>query len=185
MVEASWTRPQTVPSEKLSAKIRSWLLDEGSLTARLRVLHGDSFAVEPLDSGYVPILQSERTLLKLGSKQTAWARHVVLRGSGEPLILARSVLGGDSKDVESTLAELGTNSLGDYLFNAPNITKGVIEVASINSQTSLLASFPEVFLNCDQTLWARRCLYQIGLARLLVNEVYLPTIFQSQCSNSN
>ena len=60
--------PHWVPASRhtraqLPAEVRPWLLDDGSLTARLIGLNQGKFSVQRLSQGWVAALPSERRLL--------------------------------------------------------------------------------------------------------------------------
>lgn len=74
-----------------SGNLRSWLIDNGSLTARLKARYAD-LSVQPglLKNGKRFIDESK--LLGLKVSQRALIREVVLMGNKQPVVFAHSVL---------------------------------------------------------------------------------------------
>ena len=70
--------------------IKRWLKAGGSLSARLAA-SGKTFSVQVLRQGRAPLKPDEALALGLGHKRTGYAREVLLRVDGVPVVFARSV----------------------------------------------------------------------------------------------
>ncbi|MFT5258872.1 MAG: chorismate--pyruvate lyase [Saprospiraceae bacterium] len=175
--EPDWIRSDAVASPLFTDVISHWLLDANSLTDRLRVMHAEHFNLQLLSWQQALPLASECTLLKVSDAHNVWVREVVLCNGQTPLIFARSVITGNDASLMQTLNGLGKESLGGYLFNSPNVIRGEMQIARVTNDMLILEPFLAAGLPLAEGYWARRCLYQIGLARLLVNEIYSPSVF--------
>lgn len=147
--------------------LADWLIDEGSLTRRLRDAGEGDFRVELLGQGRRPARFDEAAALKLSEGKELWVREVLLHTAGAPRIFARSVAPLASLEASSlNLTELGNRSLGELLFTDAQIRRGPIEVSR----------YPAAWLPPavrSEGCWARRSRFADGRLQLLVCEVFL------------
>jgi len=148
---------------------RPWLLDQGSLTARLVAASGGNFRVEVLAQALRQPSGEERTALGLPERQVALVREVLLRGRGEPWVYARSVVPlAVLRGRYGFLRRLGTKPLGALLFRDAGIRRGAIAVTQRRPPRFLLTA-------ADEPLsWVRRSLFFVDQQPLLVAEMFLP-----------
>lgn len=93
--------------------LRLWLRAPGSLSRRIAAL-GDRFEVQTLREGPARLLATERRDIGAGR---SWAREVLLKLDGEPLVWARSVTPHDAMAGPwRALRGLGQRPLADLLF---------------------------------------------------------------------
>ncbi len=148
-----------------------WLFDQGSLTRRLTRLSHDHFSVTPLHEQWQVLRADECQALGLADGSTGWVREVYLRGQGTPWVFARSVAGRQALEADGLALEaLGTRSLGELLFTTPAFARQPIEVCR----------YPAAWLPADQSregLWGRRSRFDRGDLRVLVAEVFLPSLW--------
>ncbi|WP_455920829.1 chorismate--pyruvate lyase family protein [Pseudomonas putida] len=148
-----------------------WLFDQGSLTRRLTRLSHDNFSVTPLHEQWQVLRADECQALGLADGSSGWVREVYLRGHGTPWVFARSVAGRQALEADGLALEaLGTRSLGELLFTTPAFTRQPIEVCR----------YPAAWLPADQArdgLWGRRSRFDRGGLRVLVAEVFLPSLW--------
>lgn len=146
--------------------ILSWLLEQGSLTRRLKSLCGHSFKVKLMDQRWGRPLHDESRRLGLRNGQRAIIREVALCSEKTPLILARSVIPARTlKGVDRRLGKLGTRPLGQILFSHPQLKRVSME-------------FSTLAIPGRQPLWGRRSLYSLGHQHtLLVAEFFTPELF--------
>lgn len=152
---------------------RDWLLDPGSLTARLKA-HSDSFRVQLLGQEILPCPEHEATD-DIPAGEEVLAREVLLFLNEQPQVFARSLLPLSSLTGEQReLASLGNQSLGQVLFNHPKLTRKEFAIASFE-QASTVAKLAETLgLDPQTTLWGRRSTFVIEDKPLMVAEVFLP-----------
>ena len=170
-IEPNWQVPTSGVMDSVPLEWRPWLLEKGSLTLRLQDLCGNNLSLEIISQCWQIPLQSERGLLSLLDKQSAFVREVIISGSQTPWVYARSVLpettlSGDLKK----LSELGERPLGAWLFEQPSLTRGRMEVAEIKARY-LLNLRQELV---SDSMWGRRSMFYVQGKEMLVSEVFLP-----------
>lgn len=155
-------------------KLRSWLTEPDSLTARCQRA-SSVFRVRLLRYGKGRALADESAGGQLG-RHPAWVREVVLECDGRPVIFAHTTLSTAANGhLTRWMAGLGNRSLGSLLFSCPGFQRGAIEFLRLDARHPLYrraAGLGEV----GETLWARRSLHRLGRQQVLVTEVFLPEI---------
>ena len=144
------------PKEEIPDHICQWLLDNQSLTAKLRDKYID-FKVSILYQQENKPYDCELKLLESIDHKAIFVREVELIGSKNPVVFARSVI-PQTQDTNAIL-KIGSRPLGEILFNDPNIKRGHLEVGDFNN------------------VWARRSTFTIGVTKLLVTEIFLETLY--------
>lgn len=151
--------------------MQDWLLDRGSLTARLLAKSTGQFRVEIVRQ--VIGLPSRDECQALGMKRPALAliREVILCGRGEPWVFARSLLPLHSLTGRLRhLRKQGNRPLGAFLFSQPQLARSAIAVARISRDHGYV---PDALVG-DHLLWGRRSVFYLQQKPLLVSEVFLP-----------
>lgn len=153
--------------------VLQWLFHQDSLTRRLTTLSSDHFSVTPLFEGWQVLRDDECLALELPERSVGWVREVYLRGHGEKWVFARSVA-ARSTLLESGLHmdKLGTRSLGELLFCDPAFDRGTLQVCRYPASWLPVADAAE-------ELWGRRSCFSRGPLKILVAEVFLPTLWQT------
>lgn len=94
---------------------------------------------------------------------------------GIPQVYARSLIPDNTLDATNIgLKELGNDSLGHILFQAPHAQRGAIETASFDSESTIAQLANQLNLPVCHDLWGRRSLFNLQQYPLLVSEVFLP-----------
>lgn len=137
-----------------------WLFDSSSLTARLTALRPQGFKVQPLKQYYGHPTPIETRELNLKPGQSVWIREVILLLDDTPIVYARtaiplSTLSGHEK----LLQNLGSRSLGSFLFAQPHLKRGVLRANRCQNNS----------LNLE---WARRSVFHLGAKGLMVSEAF-------------
>ena len=110
----AWRSPDSC---RLSAVQRNWLLDEGSLTGRLRA-QGRGFSLRLLGEGWV-----ERATVPSGlGAGPYWERQVLLCLDRKPWVWGRTLMSAASLQACPELGALGSQPLGERLFREPDLT---------------------------------------------------------------
>lgn len=159
------------------AALLPWLHDHGSLTQRIQ-LHCKNFAVHPQHSGLARIAYDESALLGIPPRQLAYSREVFLHADGMPVVFAHSTCATEHlHGVWAAIAGLGSQSLGSMLFSHPQVERRPLHFKALRSHHPLYqrASAAE---ETPSMLWARRSLFYLHDAPLLVTEVFLPGILK-------
>jgi len=170
--DANWLWP-TILEQNLSVNLYDWLVDTGSLTARLKQ-HGQQFSVEVLTEGRYPLSDDEKTKLNLADN-LGFVREVLLKVDGIPWVFARSVMSLNSLIAPGgELDKLGTRSLGSVLFNAPDMQRSEIEIAEFAPHSKVYLYSQQFSSIPKASLFGRRSCFLLGGKSLLVAEVFLP-----------
>lgn len=161
--QADWqaSQPEAVPALWLD-----WLLEAGSLTARLQRT-GRAFQLQLIrqQPQELPAFLQHRW-------QTRWGllREVVLLLDQQPCIYAQSFLPDHTVNALTPLAELGEVPLGHYIFTQPDLSRSSIELAYFPAGLQLPGLGPQ------PALWGRRSYFTLSRHEMLVQELYLPAL---------
>jgi len=157
----------------IADNLRDWLLEPSSLTARLKQ-HCLSFRVEVLGQQVEACCASEATDdIQVG--QEVLVREVLLYCDDKPHVFARSLLPLSSlTGEEKQLATLGNQSLGQVLFNHPQLKRKKIELACFDQASTVGQLTKHLQLPFEQVLWGRRSVFVIEGKPLSVAEIFLP-----------
>ena len=165
-----WVPASRYTRAQLPAAVRPWLLDDGSLTARLISLNEGKFSVERLSHAWITPLPSERRLLDIAQRQRALVREVVLRLDAQDVVFARSVFPCSSLTGSLLhLRRLHNKSLGAYLFSQSGMQRSPFEICLLDGHHGYLPAG----LRQEQPAWARRSRFELNAKSLLVSEVFL------------
>lgn len=153
-----------------------WLIDRGSLTARLRACC-PGLTVRVLAQGAARPTRDERRAIGLRPGNAALCREVLLLCAGRPVVFAHSVL--DRRDLDGPwryLAGLGNRPLGEALFSDPRVCRTPLAFRRLGPGHELYARAARALAPPAPALWARRSLFRLLGRPLLVTEVFLPGI---------
>ncbi len=168
----------------LSEHLQSWLLDPNSLTARLKE-QCRQFRVELLGQK-IESCQSNEAFAGISAGEKVLVREVLLYCDEKPQVFARSLLPLSSlTGEEQVLANLGTQSLGQVLFNNPSLKRQVIEVAEFDETSSVVKLVDKLSLEAKHNLWGRRSIFVLESKPLMVAEVFLPGAFAYQLDDQS
>jgi chorismate--pyruvate lyase len=168
--------------------LKDWLLDEGSLTARLKD-RCENFQVQVIGEQHQLCSAAEAcNLIKIG--EPILVREVILYCDNVPQVFARSLLPLASlTGKEQALASLGEQPLGQVLFNNASLKRQRLEVSSFNCDSSVAILAKDLFKQSNaqqsselviQKLWGRRSIFMLENKPLMVAEVFLPDAFAYQ-----
>lgn len=168
---ANWQPPQSV---SIANNLRDWLLDPSSLTARLKS-HSQHFRVELLGQKIEACSAAEANSDIVAGEQVL-VREVLLYCDEIAQVFARSLLPLRSlTGAQQQLAHLGTQSLGQVLFNHPDLQRKKIEIAKFDQDSSVAKLADYLSLQKSQLiLWGRRSVFVLDEKPLMVAEVFLP-----------
>jgi chorismate--pyruvate lyase len=166
--EPDWKPENRITVADLPPATRAWLLDDGSLTSRLRGL--GAFRVQRRFQGWQVPLTSERRLLDQPARQLALVREVALHLDGQPVVFARSVFPVASLTGELIhLRRLQNRSLGEILFRHPGMLRSPFEAALLAGDSAYLPAD----LRQPAPAWGRRSRFLIAGKSIMVSEVFL------------
>ena len=166
-------RQQWLKKPILCGAYRKWLIDNGSLTARLKARYTD-FAVQPVLLKNVKSFTDEAALLGLKASQNALIREVMLIGNKQPVVFAHSVLPHASlRGAWKRFGKLGNKPLGAALFANPKVKRTPLEYKKLSRHHPISMGLAEHMQASPQALWARRSVFSLNCAKILVTEVFL------------
>jgi chorismate lyase len=160
----------------MSGAYRNWLIDTGSLTARLKLRYA-GFAVRPVLLKNAKSFTDESNLLGLKINQHALIREVLLIGNNQPVVFAHSVLPRTSlRGPWNGLGRLGTKPLGATLFANPKVKRTPLSYKKLSPHHPLFKHATAHLAFKPAHLWARRSIFSLNCAKILVTEVFLPQL---------
>ncbi|MGI9292368.1 MAG: chorismate--pyruvate lyase family protein [Pseudomonadales bacterium] len=169
--EPRWQDHRRFFNIRLTPNTRVWLLDEGSLTARL-VAASSEFSVQVLAQGWQRPRPSERRCLQLKTRDLALVREVALVCDGQPRVFARSILPHDTLTGSlHHLRHFGSQSLGSLLYQDPFLHRASFELAYSGAAEF---GIPADISAAEGLSWGRRSRFLLRQKPLLVSEIFLP-----------
>ena len=154
------------------------MIESGSLTARLQQSHADFF-VKPVSVSVKKPVFEEAVLLHVSSHAGAQIREVLLFGSTKPLVFAHSVLPRKSlHGAWRRLGKLGSKPLGAVLFANPNVKRTPLTYKKLSSNHVLYRSAVNHLTEKPAFLWARRSIFSLNCASIMVTEIFLPELIK-------
>lgn len=170
---------QPLQRRLVSAELKSWLAEKGSLTRRLKANNQHGFSVQLLSNSWIRPLMDEAKPLGIESTALCYQREVRLMDGEHANVYARTVIPRETYlAMQHRFNHLGNKSLGELLFTDPSVKRGPIEMAKLKPGHWLyeMALLEESY-RCDY-LWARRSIFFLSGKKLLVNEIFLPTLLE-------
>jgi chorismate--pyruvate lyase len=161
-----------------AARTRAWLVDRGSLTARIQA-RCPAFRVKVLFQGHARVDRDEIFLHPGGRRRLALVREVYLFCRRTPVVFAHSVI--DPRSLHGTwrrLARLGSRPLGAALFSDPRVRRYPLRQKKLNRHHELYRRACAALKVRPPFLWARRSLFALHKSPILVTEVFLPAILK-------
>jgi chorismate--pyruvate lyase len=172
-LSAKW---QTSPPSTLNSYLVDWLLEPSSLTVRLKQ-HCQTFKLEVLGQQVIACPEDE-SFANIQAGNPVLVREVLLYCDNQPQVFARSLLPISSLTGEQAqLANLGTQPLGQIIFNEPSLERKCIKVAQFNTTSKMATLSHQLSLPVEHSLWGRRSLFYLKNKPLMVAEVFLPNAY--------
>jgi len=160
----------------LTDTLGSWLIETGSLTARLQRSY-DYFSVMPVMVKYAKPTQEEAVLLFQPTYKAALIREVLLMGNHQPVVFAHSVLPRTSlRGPWNGLGRLGNKPLGATLFANPKVKRTPLSYKKLTPNHLLYQHATQHLTQKPSYLWARRSIFSLNCANIMVTEVFLPQL---------
>ncbi len=160
------------------AKLAPWLHDHGSLTRSIQK-NCDEFSVQVVSSGKSRIAYEESALLGIRPQHFAYSREVFLFADNQPVVFAHSTCAvSHLRGTWGAIKGLGNRPLGAMLFAHPQIKRRPLYFKVLRHHHPLYHRASELLSDEARQLWARRSLFYLHGAPLLVTEVFLPGILQ-------
>lgn len=175
--EPSWQPAASVTSAPTGLP-GEWLLERGSLTARIRAHCSAGFHLDVL----------RETTATPAEIPAAWPqdsvpprlREVTLNCGSRALVFARTLIPDPATVNDRWLLELGDRPLGDVLFQSGGEREDGFEIAALDASTELGRAALAHVADADSgklekaPVWARRSWVRLHGERLLICECFLP-----------
>lgn len=140
----------------------SWLMEPGSLTARLKAQSG-LFSLQLVQQRH---MQFPTHAMFPWAIEQGVIREITMSLDGIPHVFAQSFLPQATIEAFAPLANLGQMPLGEYIFQQPALIKHWLQLAWF--ETLSLTQSVKV-----EHVWARRSMYALQGHSFLVQEVFL------------
>ena len=183
--EAVWMPMRSLHLRGIAAPMADWLADSGSLTRRL-LCHcaeqqTEPFQVRVVRQCWAKPLASERQLLAMPRSSFALIREVELCCDQQPMVFARTVIPLTSlRGAVRQLALLGSRPLGEVLFRHPSTKREQFQLTQLRPPHALYQSAIQSLANQPAMLYGRRTCFRFLHQPLLVNEIFLPSLFEQE-----
>ncbi|BBJ24119.1 chorismate--pyruvate lyase family protein [Candidatus Nitrotoga sp. AM1P] len=160
----------------IEAGYAPWLRTDGSLTLRIQQ-RCENFSVCNVHNRLTTAIYDETALLGLPAQQKIYTREVFLHADGKPVVFAHSVVAAEHLcGAWHALRNLGNRPLGALLFTHPLVRRSVLHFHALKPNHPLYRRAAIALDTPPQKLWARRSLFILRNAPLLVTEIFLPDI---------
>lgn len=177
---SSSTRDRWIKKPISSGAYQTWLTDNGSLTARLQQRYPD-FSVMPTYLAYCGSHHCDASVLNIPPATIVLVREVQLCGNNQPVVFAHSILPGKSLRGEwRHLGHLGSKPLGAILFANQNVQRTAFAYKKMFANHVLYQAATKNLSNKPAYLWARRSVFSLKCTRIMVTEVFLPALINSE-----
>lgn len=169
-----------------SLKLSAWLTERGSLTQKLQQ-HFPGLQVLAVCTQFKKSFPDEARLLHRPIYKYAMIREVLLYKNTKALVFAHSVLPRASlRGAWQGLNRLGNKPLGAVLFANPRVRRTQLRYKKLHSHDAFYRQaqaqltkhgFAAQIPHLPAVLWARRSIFSLNCANILVTEVFLPSLF--------
>jgi len=160
--------------ERVPRPLRPWLAEPGPLTARVRAVCGPGTRLRLLR--LTPAALEPELQLRMGvGDHSCLLRDVEIGCREARWVFARSVFPDSTVSRHPWLRELGDTGLGEYLARVGEVRRETLEYRELRPGHALFAAAAEG-ADLSGPLWARRAVYRLVDAPILVQEVFLPAL---------
>lgn len=160
----------------IEAGYAPWLQDHGSLTARIQQ-RCKKFSVRNVCDTLRTATHDECSVIGASPRHKVYTREVFLLADAQPVVFAHSVVAARHlRGAWHSLATLGNRPLGAVLFAHPLVQRAPLHLRALKPHHSLYRRATAALEAPPKRLWARRSLFILHGAPLLVTEVFLPRI---------
>jgi chorismate--pyruvate lyase len=149
-----------------------WLAEPGLLTARVRAAAGAATQFRMLRLERAPLLPELQARLGVGDA-AGLVREIEFACAGMRWIFAQSVFPDSTVARYPWLGDLGNSPLGEALRRVEEVAREPLEYAELPA-THPLARLAHPAGGV--ALWARRAIYRLAGAPIVVQEVFLPAL---------
>lgn len=176
---SSIKRGQWLVKPVLAGSMQLWLINNGSLTTRLqkRYMH---FLVKPISIKYAKPIANEATVLGMARYEKVLIREVLLMGDDKAVVFAHSILPRASlRGAWNGLGRQGNIPLGATLFANKKVKRSQLSYKKLPRHHPISMRLAKHMQLLPAPLWARRSIFVLNCAKIMVTEVFLPQLLSS------
>lgn len=175
---------QSQQNYELPQSHQAWLLDEKSLSKKLRDYTHDTISHQLILAEWARPHLDECQALTLKPTAQVWTREIVWNYGQQAWICARVVIPKHSIENNCDLQkilQMHNQSLGDFLFENTALKRSAFEIAHLptNHFYSLWAHQLTQQTPSTTPLWGRRSIFHYQSEPILVTEIFLAPFFSS------
>jgi chorismate-pyruvate lyase len=157
--------------DRAPSALHQWLTEPGLLTALVRRACGCETRFRLLRVERSPL--SAALAHRMGVTDTGCLVREIEFACGEKRwVFAQSVFPDSTVRQHPWLAELGSVALGESLLGRSDVSRQPLEYRELAADDDLAIAAGGL----DHPAWARRAVYRLSLAPILVQEVFLPAL---------
>jgi chorismate--pyruvate lyase len=176
--KASAGEPWHVFISGREAAYAPWLRDHGSLTKRIQQ-RCTQFRVLNVCDCLKTAIYDETALIAQPIRKQVYTREVFLLADNQPVVFAHTVVSPRHlRGAWQALQHLGNRPLAALLFAHPLVKREPLQYRQLKSSHPLYRRAMAELDFIPNKLWARRSLFTLNGAQLLVTEVFLPGILE-------
>ena len=171
---SAWRERHALEQANIAPAIRAWLTFSGLLSARMRELCGQRYALRVLREEHAASCTEALQRMACPEGPTLIREIEIVNGT-ERAMFAQTCIPALTLQAQPWLASLGTKSLGETLASVNAVQRSELEFKELRPGDALF----EAALSRGSTagsLWARRSIFAIEGSPLLVTEVFLPEL---------
>jgi len=151
--------------------LHPWLAEPGLLTALVRRACGCETQFRLLRVERSPLSATLAHRMGVGDAGCL-LREIEFSCGSARWVFAQSVFPDSTVRQHPWLAELGNVALGESLLGQPEVSRQPLEYREIAADEELAVAAGGL----DGPAWARRAVYQLSMAPIMVQEVFLPAL---------
>lgn len=179
MNSSDWRNFDPQREQGLPSFVRGWVGLETSMTAAIGRAAAGTIDVTVRRQEDGPLQDNEAAFLDGDGPATV--REVCLSHVGEPLLAARTVFTSDILRTHPQIVDLGDRPLGSLLFAGERPSPySARQFTRIVPNTPLFPLVRWRYTGAETEFWARRTLFVLFDAPLLVTEIFLPALLAKQ-----
>ena len=178
MRNSIWTPLTSENQDQIPEELRSWLIDTGSLTEKLRGACR-TFSVHLISQTERQAKSHEVLLLELTDSDSLIDREVQLYCNTEPVVYARSLIPVKAvSDRFEGLDTMGEKPLGEKIFSDPQLSRSPIEWSQMTENHPLFSHAVDNVCPLPAVIFGRRSLFYGAAKPISISEFFLPKIVQ-------
>lgn len=168
-----YSRAHPAVLARITSSLLPWLFEQGSLTQKLKT-HCQHLTVKVLAKQQRWLTDIELQTMSC-CQQRVHVREVLLFCDGQPWVYAQTLIPLEQvpKNIKP-LIDLGASSLGEIIFNLPEVQRGEIEVSCFEPDSCVYQLVTHLQQASVEHLWGRRSVFRVDQYPLMVTEIFLP-----------